>query len=188
MNVCIKILANVVSYVMYCVYFWIVYNWTVDDVNEWLCNVVHLPQYSVNFRKNRIRGKDMPWYVLYVAVHILDAIAMCPGIVILRRGFFVMLVHFPVGLPSMEKEWFKINLALLIVVTGRSLHCEPWTLFCLVHSKVSIISVILGYLVKYLYIWLFILYLSCCFDNIVYLYHLRVFSVIFLSVFKLLFQ
>jgi len=38
----------------------VVYNWTVDDVIHWLVNVVHLPQYSDNFRKMRIRGRDLP--------------------------------------------------------------------------------------------------------------------------------
>lgn len=37
-----------------------VYNWTADEVIEWLCNVVHLPEYSDSFRRNKIQGRDMP--------------------------------------------------------------------------------------------------------------------------------
>ena len=44
------------------------YNWTVDEVITWLCDVVHLPKYSANFRRNGIRGKDMPRYVIYTIV------------------------------------------------------------------------------------------------------------------------
>ena len=42
----------------------LVYNWTVDEIIDWLCNVVHLPQYSENFRQNEVKGKDMPRYIV----------------------------------------------------------------------------------------------------------------------------
>ena len=37
-----------------------VYNWTVDEVVNWLEHHVRLPQYSVNFRANNIDGHSMP--------------------------------------------------------------------------------------------------------------------------------
>ena len=49
----------------------VVYNWTVDEVIDWLCNVVVLPQYSNSFRQNGIRGKDMPRYITYTLKSLL---------------------------------------------------------------------------------------------------------------------
>ncbi|XP_072256064.1 stromal interaction molecule 1 isoform X3 [Pyxicephalus adspersus] len=37
-----------------------VYNWTVDEVVEWLKNYVELPQYEETFRKLELSGRDMP--------------------------------------------------------------------------------------------------------------------------------
>ncbi|KAL4608521.1 stromal interaction molecule 1 isoform X2 [Arapaima gigas] len=37
-----------------------VYNWTIDEVVEWLINCVELPQYTESFRKNSFNGSDMP--------------------------------------------------------------------------------------------------------------------------------
>ncbi|CAF0721856.1 unnamed protein product [Didymodactylos carnosus] len=37
-----------------------VYNWTVDDVVDWLVNFVHLPMYVENFRRNQIDGRIIP--------------------------------------------------------------------------------------------------------------------------------
>lgn len=37
-----------------------VYNWTVEEAEEWLTSFVELPQYVDSFRKNDISGKDLP--------------------------------------------------------------------------------------------------------------------------------
>ncbi|XP_040190691.1 stromal interaction molecule 1 isoform X1 [Rana temporaria] len=37
-----------------------VYNWTLDEVVEWLKNYVELPQYEEIFRKLQLSGRDMP--------------------------------------------------------------------------------------------------------------------------------
>uniref|UniRef100_A0A8D0HLT5 Stromal interaction molecule 1 n=1 Tax=Sphenodon punctatus TaxID=8508 RepID=A0A8D0HLT5_SPHPU len=37
-----------------------VYNWTVDEVVQWLINYVELPQYEETFRKLQLSGHDMP--------------------------------------------------------------------------------------------------------------------------------
>lgn len=37
-----------------------VYNWTVDDVLDWLVNDVQLGQYSEQFRINAVDGKTLP--------------------------------------------------------------------------------------------------------------------------------
>ncbi|NP_001189470.1 stromal interaction molecule 1b precursor [Danio rerio] len=37
-----------------------VYNWTVEEAEEWLTSFVELPQYVDSFRKNVISGKDLP--------------------------------------------------------------------------------------------------------------------------------
>ncbi|XP_062867550.1 stromal interaction molecule 1b isoform X2 [Trichomycterus rosablanca] len=37
-----------------------VYNWTVEEVLEWLIHYVELPQYVESFRKNEINGKALP--------------------------------------------------------------------------------------------------------------------------------
>ncbi|KAM9320909.1 stromal interaction molecule 1 [Gastrophryne carolinensis] len=37
-----------------------VYNWTVDEVVEWLKNYVELPQYEETFRKLQMSGRNMP--------------------------------------------------------------------------------------------------------------------------------
>ncbi|XP_059398849.1 stromal interaction molecule 1-like isoform X2 [Carassius carassius] len=37
-----------------------VYNWTVEEVEEWLISCVELPQYVDSFRKNDISGKALP--------------------------------------------------------------------------------------------------------------------------------
>ncbi|XP_038674754.1 stromal interaction molecule 1-like [Scyliorhinus canicula] len=37
-----------------------VFNWTGEEVIEWLINYVELPQYEENFRKLHINGHDMP--------------------------------------------------------------------------------------------------------------------------------
>lgn len=39
-----------------------VYNWTVEEAEEWLTSFVELPQYVDSFRKNVISGKDLPRY------------------------------------------------------------------------------------------------------------------------------
>ncbi|XP_046723739.1 stromal interaction molecule 1b isoform X3 [Silurus meridionalis] len=36
------------------------YNWTVDEVEMWLINIVKLPQYVESFRKNEISGQALP--------------------------------------------------------------------------------------------------------------------------------
>lgn len=40
--------------------FSIVYNWTVDEVVEWLITYVELPQYVDAFRKMNFNGSAMP--------------------------------------------------------------------------------------------------------------------------------
>jgi len=42
------------------IFFVIVYNWTTDNVIDWLVNYVHLPQYVNNFRRNQIDGRMIP--------------------------------------------------------------------------------------------------------------------------------
>ncbi|CAF0896732.1 unnamed protein product [Adineta steineri] len=37
-----------------------VYNWTTDDVVNWLVNFAHLPMYVENFRRNQIDGRVIP--------------------------------------------------------------------------------------------------------------------------------
>ncbi|XP_031751684.1 stromal interaction molecule 1 isoform X2 [Xenopus tropicalis] len=37
-----------------------VYNWTVDEVAQWLITYVELPQYEETFRKLQLSGRDMP--------------------------------------------------------------------------------------------------------------------------------
>ncbi|XP_073727274.1 stromal interaction molecule 1b isoform X2 [Misgurnus anguillicaudatus] len=37
-----------------------VYNWTVENVEDWLINCVELPQYADSFRKNGISGRGLP--------------------------------------------------------------------------------------------------------------------------------
>lgn len=38
----------------------LVYNWTVDEVVEWLINYVELPQYAETFRKMNLNGSAIP--------------------------------------------------------------------------------------------------------------------------------
>lgn len=40
----------------------LVYNWTVDEVVEWLITYVELPQYTEAFRKMNFNGSVMPRY------------------------------------------------------------------------------------------------------------------------------
>ncbi len=42
------------------VYLSLVYNWTTDNVVDWLVNFVHLPQYVENFRRNQFDGRMIP--------------------------------------------------------------------------------------------------------------------------------
>jgi len=42
------------------VYLSVVYNWTTDNVVDWLVNFVHLPQYVENFRRNQFDGRMIP--------------------------------------------------------------------------------------------------------------------------------
>lgn len=44
----------------YCFDFLLVYNWTVDEVVEWLITYVELPQYEEAFRKMTFNGSVMP--------------------------------------------------------------------------------------------------------------------------------
>ncbi|CAF2232553.1 unnamed protein product, partial [Rotaria magnacalcarata] len=37
-----------------------VYNWTTDNVVDWLVNFAHLPQYVENFRRNQFDGRMIP--------------------------------------------------------------------------------------------------------------------------------
>ena len=39
-----------------------VYNWTAEEVIEWLESHVELPQYSENFRVNEVEGRALPRY------------------------------------------------------------------------------------------------------------------------------
>ncbi|XP_031696453.1 stromal interaction molecule 1-like [Anarrhichthys ocellatus] len=39
-----------------------VYNWTVQQVEDWLCVSVELPQYAETFRKLQLDGKALPRY------------------------------------------------------------------------------------------------------------------------------
>lgn len=41
-----------------------VYNWTVDEVVQWLITYVELPQYEETFRKLQLSGHAMPRSVL----------------------------------------------------------------------------------------------------------------------------
>lgn len=43
-----------------------VYNWTVDEVVEWLIAYVELPQYVEAFRKMNFNGSAMPRLVKYI--------------------------------------------------------------------------------------------------------------------------
>jgi hypothetical protein len=38
----------------------LVYNWTTDNVVDWLVNYVHLPMYAENFRRNQFDGRMIP--------------------------------------------------------------------------------------------------------------------------------
>ena len=40
----------------------VVYNWTVDDVVEWLEQSVELPVYIETFRINAVEGRILPRY------------------------------------------------------------------------------------------------------------------------------
>ena len=42
--------------------FHVVYNWTVDDVVDWLQKEVDLPQYSSIFTENSVSGPFLPRY------------------------------------------------------------------------------------------------------------------------------
>ncbi len=45
----------------YCLYLCLsVYNWTVDDVLEWLVEDVELPQYIEAFKVNAVDGHTLP--------------------------------------------------------------------------------------------------------------------------------
>ncbi|CAF4894384.1 unnamed protein product [Rotaria magnacalcarata] len=37
-----------------------IYNWTTDNVVDWLVNFAHLPQYVENFRRNQFDGRMIP--------------------------------------------------------------------------------------------------------------------------------
>ena len=39
---------------------YLVYNWTTDDVVNWLVNYAHLPMYVENFRRNQFDGRMIP--------------------------------------------------------------------------------------------------------------------------------
>jgi len=39
-----------------------VYNWTTEDVVDWLVTYVELPQYAHNFRVNGVDGHMLPRY------------------------------------------------------------------------------------------------------------------------------
>jgi hypothetical protein len=41
----------------------IVYNWTTDNVVDWLVNYVHLPMYAENFRRNQFDGRMIPRFI-----------------------------------------------------------------------------------------------------------------------------
>lgn len=41
-------------------FFFLVYNWTVDEVVEWLITYVELPQYVEAIRKIAFNGSSMP--------------------------------------------------------------------------------------------------------------------------------
>lgn len=43
-------------------FFPLVYNWTLDEVVEWLITYVELPQYAEAFRKMNFNGSVMPRY------------------------------------------------------------------------------------------------------------------------------
>ena len=45
-----------------------VYNWTVDDVIDWLSDYVDLPQYIHNFKVNAVDGRMLPRWVKYANV------------------------------------------------------------------------------------------------------------------------
>ncbi|KAJ7320199.1 hypothetical protein JRQ81_019710 [Phrynocephalus forsythii] len=49
-----------------------VYNWTVDEVVQWLINYVELPQYEETFRKLQLTGHAMPRSVLVGGTHMTD--------------------------------------------------------------------------------------------------------------------
>ena len=38
------------------------YNWTVEDVLDWLAEYVELPQYVHNFKVNAVDGRMLPRY------------------------------------------------------------------------------------------------------------------------------
>ena len=127
-----------------------VYNWTADEVIEWLCNVVHLPEYSDSFRRNKIQGRDMPrcvcvlcvrvraWvracvcvnFCVYVFVCVCVCVCVCWELVASCRchkpSSFLLLTgstrsHFiSIGLPSTEKVWFRMNWVLWTMLTGRN--------------------------------------------------------------------
>ena len=47
-----------------------VYNWTVDDVIEWLIDHVELPQYANSFRVHSVDGHVLPRYVIHSVIHL----------------------------------------------------------------------------------------------------------------------
>lgn len=56
---CSHITSSVLNY-NYAFLFPVVYNWTVDEVVEWLITYVELPQYVDAFRKMNFNGSAMP--------------------------------------------------------------------------------------------------------------------------------
>ena len=41
-------------------FYFLVYNWTLDDTIDWLTNHVELPQYVDTFKSNAVTGHSLP--------------------------------------------------------------------------------------------------------------------------------
>ncbi|CAF4511083.1 unnamed protein product, partial [Didymodactylos carnosus] len=56
-----------------------VFNWTVDDVIDWLVNFVHLPMYVENFRRNQIDGRMISSHNLIKDMILISALLISIG-------------------------------------------------------------------------------------------------------------
>ncbi|XP_030294009.1 stromal interaction molecule 1-like isoform X3 [Sparus aurata] len=97
-----------------------VYNWTVQQVEDWLANSVELPQYAETFRKHQLDGKALPRLAVKnttLTVTVLKILDRTHAQKLQLKALDIILFGPPAGRPNRWKD-LVLGVSILMALGG----------------------------------------------------------------------
>ncbi|KAM3869038.1 stromal interaction molecule 1b [Diretmus argenteus] len=97
-----------------------VYNWTLDQVEDWLLHYVELPQYTDAFRKHKLDGKNLPRLAVKnttLTVSLLKILDRSHGQKLQLKALDTILFGPPLGRQSLWKD-LVLGVSVLMALGG----------------------------------------------------------------------